>query len=87
MLKPILFVSVCLFWLVLAVSAPAQAAEVQRAGDPPPMLTGADTLKLAGSAALAALGLGLVVWSLRPSRRVSRPAPARATPSSGRADA
>ena len=88
MLKPILLVCTCVIWLVLAVAAPATAAEVQRAGDPPPMLTGADTVKLVGSAAIAVLGLGLVVWSLRPQRaRVSRPGRDRAAPSSGRADA
>jgi hypothetical protein len=87
MLKPILLVCTCVFWLVLAVASPATAADVQRAGDPPPMLTGTDTAKLVGSAALAVLGLGLVVWSLRPQRQVSRPARDRATPSSARADA
>lgn len=66
MLKPILLVCFCVAWLVLAISAPAQA--VERAGDPPPMLTATDTLKLAGSAAVAVGGLFLVVWSLRPRR-------------------
>ena len=42
---------------------------VQRVGDPPPMLTGTDTLKLCVSIGLALLGLGLVLWSLRPGRR------------------
>jgi hypothetical protein len=63
MLKRLLFVPVCLGWLVLAVSAPAQA-DGQRAGDPPPMLTGAQQLQLIGAAAVVVIGAALVVWSL-----------------------
>ena len=75
MLQRILLLTLCLGWLVLAVSAPAEAAEVQRAGDPPPVLSGTDLVKLAASAALAVVGLGLVVWSLRPRRQSSRTRP------------
>lgn len=88
MLKRLVFVGVCLGWLVVAVSAPAQAA--QRAGDPPPMLTGTDQLQLAGALSVVVIGLALVGWSLRPGRRradpslLTRPAPARAMTSSRR---
>jgi hypothetical protein len=67
MLKPILLVSFCVAWLILVISAPAEA--VERVGDPPPMLATTDMVKLLGSAAIAVGGLALVVWSLRPRRR------------------
>lgn len=59
-----------------------QVADVQRVGDPPPMLDGSDPLKLVGAAALVLLGLALIAWSFRPSRSVTRRAPGRAAPSS-----
>jgi hypothetical protein len=65
------------------------SADVQRAGDPPPLLTGTETVQLVGSAVLVLLGLCLVAWSLRPRRDtgVSRRAPGRAAPWSRRAGA
>jgi hypothetical protein len=59
-----------------------QVGDVQRVGDPPPMLDGSDPLKLVGAAAIVLVGVALIAWSFRPSRPVSRPAPGRATPSS-----
>lgn len=67
MFKRLLLVLVCLGCLVAAVSAPAQA-DVQRVGDPPPMLSGTEQLQLMGAAVVVVIGLGLVAWSLRPSR-------------------
>ena len=59
-----------------------QVADVQRVGDPPPMLDGSDPLKLVGAAAIVLLGLALIAWSFRPSRPVTRRVPGRAAPSS-----
>ena len=59
-----------------------EVADVQRVGDPPPMLDGSDPLKLIGAAAIVLLGLALIAWSFRPSRPVTRRAPGRAAPSS-----
>jgi hypothetical protein len=56
-----------------------QVADVQRVGDPPPMLDGSDPLKLIGAAAMVLVGLALIAWSFRP---VTRRAPGRAAPSS-----
>ncbi len=60
----------------------AQAADVQRVGDPPPMLDGSDPLKLAGAAVIVLVGLALIAWSFRPRRPVTRPERVSAAPSS-----
>jgi hypothetical protein len=59
-----------------------QVADVQRVGDPPPMLDGADPLKLIGAGAIVLVGLALIAWSFRPSRPVTRRALVDAAPSS-----